>query len=283
MEPFGQTMLEPWDDRGSNWATPEPKPVSIALVVGTIIGCWVLAILGPLSLFFPLLAVGVILHLLSKRQMLAAFSIVALSPFTIAVVMATYGYANGTATLHGMGYPGQGYFNVDPTTRSPRSNGGCCVSGNEWIFILPNNVTVTALSATLGPMRGSYRGSYPTEAEAKQAIKTGTPVAKEDLQAGFFAVEDHNIKLDQGVGARLLDRLHYDLFFDDPPPAITATVYDQDCLILRIPVEEDWDATTQSAVIALISTEKGRPFAYYVEGEYHQRFPPVSWNRSPYE
>ncbi|PQO25772.1 hypothetical protein C5Y96_23470 [Blastopirellula marina] len=283
MEPFGSTMIEPAEDHGSDWGTPERKPVNVILVIGTILACWALAMFGPLSIFFPLLAIGVILHLLSKRQLLAAFSIVAFSPFMLAVFIATVSYATGTATLQGMGYPGNGYFNVDPTSRCLRSNGGCCVSGNEWVFILPNNMTVTALSVTLGPMAGSYRGSYPTEAEAKQAIQTGNEVAEKDLRAGFFAIDGYNVKLDEGVGSRLLERLHYDFIYKEPKPPITAAIYDQDCFILRIPVAQNWDTKNPSAAIALISSEKGRPFAFYAEGDYHQPFPPVTWNRSPDE
>lgn len=279
MEPFGQTIGEHAENRGSDWASPDRERVNLTLVIGTILGCWVLAILGPLSLFFPLLAIGVVLHLLSKRQLLAACSIIALSPFMFAVGMATISYVNGTATLQGMGYPGPGYFNVDRTSRCLRSNGGCCVSGNEWVFILPNNVTVTALSATLGPMAGAYRGSYPTEAEAKQTISTGTKVSPDDLRSDFLVVDGRNIKLDEGVGARLLERLNYDFFFVSPPPPITAALYDQDCLVLRIPVSRNWDPKAPSAAIALISTEKGRPFAFYSEGDYHDPFPPVTWNR----
>lgn len=283
MEPFGPTMIEPAEDRGSDWGTPERRPVNLTILIGTIFACWVLAMFGPLSVFFPLLAIGVILHLLGKRQLLAALSIVALSPFMLAVYMATFSYASGTATLQGMGYPGNGYFNVDPTSRCLRSNGGCCVSGNEWVFILPNNLTVTALSATLGPMAGSYRGSYPTEAEAKQAIQNGTEISEKDLHAGFFAINGHNVKLDKGVGDRLLERLNYDLFYENPKPPITAVIYDQDCFILRIPFARNWDAKNPSAAIALISTAKGRPFAFYSDGDYHQPFPPVTWNRYPDE
>jgi len=282
MEPFGQTVLEPAEDRGSDWGAPESERVNVTLVVGTIVACWVLAVLGPLSFLFPLLAVGVILHLLSKRQMIAAGSIVAFSPCMLAVCLAGFSYANGTATLMGMGYPGQGFFNIDPASRCLRSTGGCCVSGNEWVFMLPNNVTVKALSATLGPMPGTYRGVYPTEAEAKQAIQRGTKISETELRSGFLAIKGHVVKLDEGVGARLLDSLHYDLLFESARPPITATVYDNDCLILRIPVVQDWDSKTPSAAIALISTEKGRPFAYYGEGDYHRSFPPVRWQR-PWE
>lgn len=283
MEPFGQTVLEPAEDRGSNWSYPERERLNMPLVVGTIFGCWLLAMFGPFSFLFPLLAIIVMARLLGKRQLLAAFSIVAFSPFMLAVVMATFSYANGSATLLGMGYPGNGYFNVDPTSRCLRTNGGCCVSGNEWIFIVPNNMTVKALCATLGPMPGSYRGTYPTEMEAKLAIQNGTEISEDELRDGFLAIEGHNLKLDAGVGARLLDQLHYDLLFEDPLPPITAKIYDQDCFVLRIPVVQDWDSTTPAAVITLISTEKGRPFAYYYEGDYHRPFPPVTWNRSPYE
>ncbi|MHC2066336.1 hypothetical protein ACYFX5_02600 [Bremerella sp. T1] len=278
MYPFGTTLLEPADDRGSNWKDPhrpQPRPW---MVVGTITLCWILALLGPLSMLFPLVAALAILVLLGQHRYVAAGAVAVLSPLTLGLVIGTVSYFSGSGEIVSMGLPGTTFHNLDPIARCQRSTGGCIAMGNEWIFHLPNNLAVLGLSATFGPMPGTYRGSYPNEAEAKKALTQAKVIDADDFRIDRFDVEGESIKLDRGVGAKLLDRLRYDSPINEPPAPISATLYD-DCLIVRIPVDTYYPAKTPSAAIVLIGRDKGRPFAYYAEGEYSHHFTPVSWNR----
>lgn len=290
MLPYEQVLDEEAADRGSSFSR---EPISqddgrgYRAALWTTLASWVLAFLGPLSLLFPLVGVIVFLKLISERKLKAAGIVALGTPCTLFVLLGISDYARGTARLRGMGLPGTTFHNPDPVTRMGRSSGGCIVSGNEWVSIAPYNTTVTALGAVLGPMPGTYRGVYPTESEAKSAITQGTEVAPDELKSDQFDVGGATVRLDHGVGSQLLEKLRYEDFelWGEADPAIlkdseiTATIFEADCVIVRIPVMRDWDAKTPSAAVVLIDRQKGRPFAYYAEGEYYHNFPPVPYHR----
>ncbi len=284
MEPFEQDLDEMAADRGSNL---QPAPVVEDTSPGygkaliTLAVCWILALLGPLSMLFPLIAVFVFLSLVSQRKLRAASLIALGTPCTIFLVLGIADYARGTARIRGMGLPGTTYHNPDRITRLGRSTGGCIVTGGEWVSIMPYNLAVMSLSVTVGPMRGLYLGPYPTENEAKLALKNGTNVPQEDLAKDVLDVGGTKVRLDSSVGSELLDKLRFEDFEVwniQPQPPITAAIYEDDCTVLRIPYGRD--ETGKSAAIVLIDNKKGRPFAYYAEGDYYHRFPPVSYKRT---
>jgi hypothetical protein len=131
-------------------------------------------------------------------------------------------------------------------------------------------------------MPNTYDGPYPTESDARIAIVNGTAVTIGDLSHDRIVIGGVPTALDEGVGSELLESLEYNHdFFVERPPAITAAIWQGECLVLRIPVRSEFDQKPPSAVFVLISRSAGRPFAYYAEGSYSHHFPPVTWKRRP--
>ena len=102
------------------------------------------------------------------------------------------GYLDGTAHFKGVGYPGYEYSNLDPDYRVRRRTSGCRVSGIEVLTHLPNNTAVTAMVNVFGPMKGVYRGPYPTRDEAREALRTASTIVDASMigWAGYPDLED---------------------------------------------------------------------------------------------
>jgi hypothetical protein len=60
---------------------------------------------------------------------------------------------------------------------------------------------------------------------------------------------------------------------------IRAAVWRDSCLIVRVPVGSEGEDGSPSACVAVCDLGTGRPFAYYAEGKYYHRYPPVTWRR----
>jgi len=250
------------------------------LAVLLILSLWAMTVFG--GLLFPVPIIAFALLLAQKRWRLLALC-AALSPMGLGFGMGVIGYCTGTAKVQGMGLPGMGYYNVDPELRCERSTGGCLVNGGEVLTQTPNNRVVVGLTRLFGPQPGAYTGPYPDETETKAALATGVPISVELLAQDQVDVAQPPVQLDAGVGSGLLrptmftfvggklDAFSRELMKDTGSP--TATLYQGQCLILRIPMNPP------SAMIVLLDVKTGRPFAYYGEGEYFQRFPPVTWKK----
>jgi hypothetical protein len=91
------------------------------------------------------------------------------------------GYLSGTAAIRGVGYPGPEYGNLDPEYRVYRPTSGCLVMGTEILTHVPNNVAIALLTKVFGPMRGTYRGPYPSRDEAGDALRGSRMVVALDV------------------------------------------------------------------------------------------------------
>lgn len=251
------------------------------LLVALFLGMWCCSVLGPLSSLVPILAIGGLVLFLSRRQFAAAMILVLASPLSVPFIWGVVGYASGNARLRYSGLPSTTFHNLDPKLRCGRSTYGCVVSGNEWISQAPYNCAVRMLTACFGWMPGTYEGPYPTEGEARSAVANGHVVTIDDLKQDRLVVGGVPIDLDDGVGPELLESLQYDVdFVHEKLPAMTAVIWQEDCIVLRIPVRSGFDERGPTAVIVLIGRSAGRPFAYYGEGSYSHHFPPVTWKRA---
>lgn len=284
MEPFAQDLNEPADDGGSNLLHPtltEDRSRGYRTAIITIIACWVLAALGPLSLIFPLVAVAVLLQLISQRKLWAAFLLTIATPLFVSAVWAVPDYARGTAKMRTMGPISLNYYNPHPQVRCGYLSGGCFSTGNEWLTIVPYNFMLTGIATMFGPMPGTYAGAYPDENQAKSALQHAISLSSKELAEDVLKVGDATVQLDQGVGSQLLKEMFYDhdRFYGWHPKAkIGAVLYKEDCVILRIPQPYS-DTSETSALIVLVDREKGRPFAYYAEGRCYFSHHPVPYQR----
>ena len=255
---------------------------SFCVAAAALIVIWLCSLLGPLSLAVPIVGIGGLAYLLRHRRFTAALLLVIATPLSVSFLWGVVDYANGNARLRYSGLPGTTFHNLDPDLRCGRSTYGCIVTGNEWVTQAPYNGAVRLLTACFGWMPNTYDGPYPTENDARNAIANGIPVSIRDLRNDRLVIGGVSIELDQGVGLELVERLRYsDEFFGETPPEMAATIWQQECIVLRIPIRPDFEHDAPSAVVVLISRAAGRPFAYYAEGEYSHHFPPVTWKRGP--
>jgi hypothetical protein len=251
------------------------------LAVFLILSLWAMTVLG--TLLSPVPIVCFVLLLAQKRWRLLTLC-AAMSPMGVGFALGVISYCTGTAKVQGMGLPGPGYFNVDPELRCERSTGGCLVNGGEILTQMPNNWVVMGLTRLFGPQPGAYTGPYPDETQAMAALSaSGAPISVELLAQDQVDVAQPPVKLDVGVGSgllrptmftfvgRKLDADSRNLMKEIGSP--TATLYQGQCLILRIPMNP------RSAMIVLLDIQRGRPFAYYADGEFFQRIPPVMWGK----
>ena len=277
-----------------------PKRVALLLLsVGVLWGPLMVYPSAWLGLLLVICAVLAVWLLLPRWYVIIGL-IWLLSPITLSAGAGAWSYFAGHPTMQYMGLFGPEFHgSIDPDLRCARRTGGCLVGGHEWLTNGTHNAVTRFLIHTLGPAEGSYTGPYPTEEEALDALSDAAFVSHERIAADDVPIGDRIVKLDGGVGRKLLadawqfyepEAWQYSLgehLSDDPDPLKSpgcwATVWKDRCLILRIDCRapafvldshvEDW-----GAVIAVIDTETGRPFAYYTQENYRGRFyPRVSW------
>jgi hypothetical protein len=246
--------------------------------------CAFLPVVAPLLL--PLALAAIAVHA-QRRRWVSVCALVLLGPWTLFFTLGAVAYFDGSAQLLSVGLPGTRSHNIDPDYRCGHSSSGCRVFGNEWLTHGCYNGAVKSVIILLGPMRGSYGGPYPTEAEAAEVLRAAQPISWELLTSDRLTVDGTTVSLDSGVGAKLLERTCWAYLAPTLPAgkqipvAITGALYQQRCLVLRIPTETEPREPGESvpAMIVLIDTQCGRPFAYYAEGGYHHNFPPVRWHK----
>lgn len=260
-------------------------PITILFVL------WSGTVLPILSiLHLPMMFIGATANA-AQRGWRSVAAILLLSPFAVYFSSGVVDYARGKARLRRMGLPSFSFFNIDPVYRIERATGGCVVCGGEWIRHKPYNLAVTMLLKTLGPMPGSYLGPYPSASEAKRALESAVPISAAKLASDVVSLPGRTIRLEQGVGSALLEPCRWGIAIEcndriaqleEELGPITAVLYQNRCLIVRIPLDPDLESDSteeSSAMIVLLDARKGRPFAYYREGDspYLSRYPPVRW------
>lgn len=244
---------------------------------------WLMAIIGVFSsLIVPAFAVTVWkLRERQKRWLRAAMIVI--SPIPVIILLATTDYVRGVAELRGFGHPGTQFFNIDRAARCERANCGCIVNGSEWLTEDVHNATVGALIHTFGYQPGSYLGPYPSQVDAHEALKTSQPISIDDLRNDDFQLGKVRIRLAKDVGTALWEGTTRDLVDGpdqvDGEPRISAALWKDECIILRIRTSSD---DSSAAVLVILSRSAGRPFAYYADGNYFHSFPPVFWTPKRY-
>jgi hypothetical protein len=285
-KPFTFSNPNTYSDRPRSSLRDTTLPILTGpLVVIPIV--WVAVFFGPLSMLaIPIILAAAIVYVRRKRFVSFALILV-LTPFTVFSTLGVVDYARGTARIARSGLPSTRFGNVDPVYRHERASRGCLVYGNEWVFDSTYSATVFTLIKTIGPMRGSYLGPYPTEQQATAALLLAKPIQVNQLQNDIVTLGTNSYTLDAGVGAGLLARTEWGMqtgtrrykgIIASLGP-ITAVITQGTCLILRIPTETPWGSTPQAAMVVLIDTNSGRPFAYYPQGNYSHHFPPVRWHK----
>lgn len=250
------------------------------------------------SLLFPVLSIpifiGFCVYFLIRLRILALVLFVVFSPVGIFFLLGIHDYIKGTASPRFKGLPRMESFNPDPTFRYIKSNCGCVIYGYEWMSIPPYNASVLVMHHLFGPMHTSYQGPYPTKQQMLEALNKAVPIDIKELTNDTVYINGRAVMLDKGVGKGLTKWLSISLaidrqdvnelvrFIENVGP-ITACFWQDNCLIVRIPAEMNYleKSPNDSARIAVIDCETGRPFAYYYTGKCNvTSFPPVEWRKN---
>jgi len=213
---------------------------------------------GTLSDFFWIPAAW----LLFRRRWVGAALAVALSPAVVLLLIQCREYANGggryvRGECNNVETP-QG--SLKPDTRVRGFDPGCGThSSNAWLRYWAEGEAIPIMHAIMGPPRGAYTGPYPTFEESLKALETGTvqvmsPELSGTVTAGGITVNPEN---DPGL-------FHWGSVVGKPDPApVTAALYKQQCVIVRIPR----DLRPPLAAIYLIDAATGRCFAVYYDAD----------------
>lgn len=179
---------------------PAPRrfAANAVAIVGVLLA-WPAAMVASLPALV-LVALAVLPHALARRRR-AALTTLALSPAVLPLVSALFavgGYLLGTASFLTVGLMG-GPAPVDRVVRCAWRSTGCITSGLDELWSLPNNLTLRALGAVFGPMRGAYDGPWPTDEIIADAL------ARPDAIVSFEhgpELEDHLEDVRVVVGGR---------------------------------------------------------------------------------
>jgi hypothetical protein len=137
-----------------------------------------------------------------------------------------------------------------------------------------HNWAVETLIRAFGPMRGAYTGPYPDPAQARAAAESGEPISAAEFRADRVYVGTRVINLVHGQGealylcpARANAMISVDGSLDRAAGPIRAVIWQEQCLILRVPLEPKLNSWVQPAILALIDATTGEAFAFYLEGD----------------
>jgi len=240
--------------------------VKILLPLVFLLAAWVLALLGPLSLFLVPGLVGMVVYALMRRRYVSLAAVVLLNPLFIAFLLGCRSYLKGAPTLYGMGLPRIEYFNIDPDTRCFKSTGGCLVRGNEWVFQVPSNFAVRLLAKLWGPAQGCYDGPYPTTAQALARLASDSvDLGWEDFINDRIPLGERVVSIEPETGKEILRGLQFYLELEEDRPTISAALFQDRCLIARIKSanEQRLSVSGVKDYIIFFDTQNGMPFAYY--------------------
>jgi hypothetical protein len=113
-------------------------------------------------------------------------------------------YCLGVGELREMGY--MPLRPIDRETRLQFSTGGCSTIGFEEFASEPHNFALVAFSKIFGPMRGTYRGPFPSRTEALTLIeKAGRPVDPQALDSGRIEFGGQTFLIDDRLRKRIED------------------------------------------------------------------------------
>jgi hypothetical protein len=247
---------------------------SWAIVAGTVVVAWLSAFIGGVCFLAVPAFLVVLVWLIRRRRWRPLVALLVTSPFAFAAVFAAVTYARGSARLLTVGLPGPDFYNVNPSTRYQSSSSGCIVDGSEWVLQLPNNLTLLALRAVLGPMPGAYDGPYPTDDEITGALRSAAPLNWAELERDNVSVGGGLVPLRTGIGSDLAKTLRTDAS-DAIGPSLA--LWQERVLLLRFP-SPFAELTGDAPFIVLVDRTTGKVIAYKGRSPLSTRDLPEQWS-----
>lgn len=173
------------------------------IALGAFVALWASAFVPDMALFAVPGVLVAVLWLFWRRAWLFAIAIVVVSPCTLYACRAAFDYSRGTAQLERIVSPFPEAWNVDRDTRYVIHMRDCMIDEKDLVTLDPYNAALEVLSRTFGPMRGTYDGPYPTEAEAQRAVRAARPVSEQELAQDIIVVGGRRVRLRPELGQRM--------------------------------------------------------------------------------
>lgn len=240
------------------------------LTVAGVLAAWIYAVFGVLVAPAPLVLLGVTVWLCVQRRRLELAILVGTSPIGVSLLFGIGSYLGGTAQLMTVGYPPVELANVGRMTRLQTASTGCMVSGGEWMTHLPNNAVLVALRFMFGPMPGAYDGPYPPDADVTETLSKAAPLATSDVELDRLHVSGRAIRLQPGIGKKLVNALESRGFLE-----AKAAIWRDRVLVLGFTFSGTAD---ERGIDVLIDIDSGKILAY--RGAGLDRGLPEQWTES---
>ena len=234
------------------------------LAFGLVAGMWGLAMVGPLSLGIIPIALFLVFFALSRWNALPVIVLLA-SPLGVAFLMGASKWFSERPGFVGSGLPSAAAFNLDRDTRLWHNIGGCVVSGNEWVFEMPHN-TGLRLMTLLAGAPATYRGAYPSESEALELTEKAPTTPAKTFFEGVLLVDDAELQIGAKLAELVVRDLGQDMWDAEEVLAkghVTASVVNQECLIVRVTSEGEYFKETKRDGAMLFDLKTMLPFARY--------------------
>lgn len=245
---------------------------------------WISLVVSPASLVgmvYAFVAAGV---QVATRNWLRLVAIVALSPVCLSAFVASCDYTRGTGCLRIQKLESQKIGSVDPALRCQRVRGGNRITDLSWQAQGVYNQVLAFLIGFLGPMRSSYGGPLPGEAEAVAVAREGEVVRVDELSRDCVILSGQTLRLHRGVGSRLLLWTPWQYlqshpkelrsFQESPEGGSIRAAFHDGCLLLRIPNSHPCQAQPGGAAeVFVIDPASGFPVACYVDNSYGRPLP----------
>jgi hypothetical protein len=234
------------------------------LAFGLVAATWGLAMIGPLSVAIVPIALFLVFFACTRRNALPVVALL-VSPLGIAFLIGASRWFSERPGLVGSGLPSAAAFNLDRDTRLWHNIGGCVVSGNEWVFEMPHNAGLRLMRLIAGAP-ATYRGTYPSESEALALTGKAPTTPAKTFFDGVLLVDDGELK----IGAKVAELIVRDLGQDEwdaeeilAKGHVTASVVNQECLIVRVTSEGEYFRETKRDGAMLFDFKTMLPFARY--------------------
>lgn len=248
-----------------------------ALCVAVVLMMWsdeAIVTSAPWGMLGAVAIVGVALWC---RHRLPLVALLVLNPYLWAFADGLRDYSTGRAVLEYSTCRDQARrYRLNPVYRCVRGQGGCCRAMSDPYSEACHDAAVKLATHAFGYMPGSYAGPYPTDEEAWAALAAGQVVDAAEIAADRVTVAGQTVRLDWRVQYSVAEDRDWEAFLwlgirqgAAPPADIVATIFQKQCLILRVPQPHARTKAGQPppALIMLIDLATGRPFTYLRDGD----------------
>ena len=203
-----------------------------------------------------------IVYLAARRKWATCLVFLSLTPYSVLLVERCRDYTAGSSLYvrHRGNLIQTPQGSADPRTRMRGFDPGCGTrSSNWWLRHAAERHAVPIMHFLTGPPPGAYRGPYPTQEEAANALRASGQVQPQSIfDDGRIRIAGQQFTVDTDQ----LTWWGYVVSTPDKSPP-TAALFKSRCLIVRVPKE----LSPKFSVMYVFDTTTGQAFAVYWEAD----------------